>query len=158
MFLRFRLMRLFEAGIYTKITEEEYQKLYQKQVGTTDNKMVSEGGAKEVEENENRLKPMSIKTLQGAFYILIIGYIISGTNTLSFLSCLFRNVIKILFHTVFTFLVECYYNGKQKRIKGKLLDKWNFIPKIANWIAYVISPTSQHVEPYFRGGIRRNIY
>ncbi|XP_065226261.1 ionotropic receptor 40a [Planococcus citri] len=73
------LMRLFEGGIYSKITEEEYQKLRQKQAGATDNKIVSEG-ANGIEENENRLKAMSMKTLQGAFYILIIGYILSALN------------------------------------------------------------------------------
>lgn len=71
-------MRLFEGGIYSKITEEEYQKLRQKQAGSiTDNKIVSEG-ANEIGGSESRLNAMSMKTLQGAFYILIIGYILSG--------------------------------------------------------------------------------
>lgn len=70
-------MRLFEAGIYSKLTEDEYLKLRQNQDGSLDNRMVSEG-ANEVEGMQTHLKAMSMKTLQGAFYVLIIGYLFSG--------------------------------------------------------------------------------
>lgn len=70
-------MRLFEGGIYSKITEEEYEKLRQNQAGNTDSKTVSEG-TNDIEGNHTYLKAMSMKTLQGAFYILIIGYLLSG--------------------------------------------------------------------------------
>ena len=72
-------MRLFEGGIYAKITDDEYQKLRWKQAVTTvsDTKIVSEG-TNDVEENDTHLRAMSMKTLQGAFYVLIIGYLSSG--------------------------------------------------------------------------------
>lgn len=70
-------MKLFEGGIYSKITEEEYQKLRQKQIGTVEKAtVVSEGAVKAGE--DKHLMAMSMKTLQGAFYILIIGYILAS--------------------------------------------------------------------------------
>lgn len=83
-------MRLFEGGIYSKMTEDEYHKLRQNQDGTTENRIVSEGTGNTIDsgENQSQLKAMSMKTLQGAFYILIIGYLISGTYTRVF--CLLK--------------------------------------------------------------------
>lgn len=74
-------MRLFEGGIYSKITEEEYQKLRQNQAGVLgpESKTVSEG-TNDNEENDTHLKAMSMKTLQGAFYVLIIGHLLSGNS------------------------------------------------------------------------------
>lgn len=80
----YRLMRLFEAGILTKITEEEYEKLGKKkrkearksqqdQVLTTE---VAEGNEKLEEADE--LLPMSMKALQGGFFILIVGHSMAG--------------------------------------------------------------------------------
>lgn len=73
-----RLLRLFEAGIYSKLTEDEYLNLRQNRDGSPDNRMVSEGANNEVDGMQMHLKAMSMKTLQGAFYVLIIGYIFSG--------------------------------------------------------------------------------
>lgn len=143
-------MRLFEGGIYSKITEEEYQKLRQRQAGSTDNKMVSEG-ANEVEENESRLKAMSMKTLQGAFYILIIGHITSGENNKDrqLTNAYFKNSLTLVgkHFVVLVFLIEIHNDMKQRRVRKKLISKWNFIPKIANWISYVISSSNQ--KTYF---------
>ncbi len=72
-------MRLFEGGIYSKMTEDEYQKLRQNQDGNTENRIVSEG-ANDQEEGHAHLKATSMKTLQGAFYVLIIGYILSSKS------------------------------------------------------------------------------
>ncbi|KAK7590098.1 hypothetical protein V9T40_001711 [Parthenolecanium corni] len=72
------LLRLFEAGIYSKLTEDEYLNLRQNRDGSPDNRMVSEGANNEVDGMQMHLKAMSMKTLQGAFYVLIIGYIFSG--------------------------------------------------------------------------------
>lgn len=78
-------MRLFEAGTLTKITEEEYEKLGEKKrkearKSQNENQelttSVAEGNEK-IEEDDN-LRPMSIKALQGGFFILIVGYCISG--------------------------------------------------------------------------------
>lgn len=102
-------MQLFEAGILTKMTEEEYEKLGKKQRLESDqnseieqNEKVdsiekannnpsestpSVGTAKTsvkqtaaVIEEERRSEPISLDMLQGAFYILIVGYIASGIS------------------------------------------------------------------------------
>lgn len=67
-------MQLFEAGILSKITEEEYQKLAEVTVA----EVVDVAEGKEQVESENKLKPMNMKALQGAFIVLIIGHCIAG--------------------------------------------------------------------------------
>ncbi|KAF6216930.1 hypothetical protein GE061_001281 [Apolygus lucorum] len=71
---------MFESGILSKITEDEYLKLRENQVpssGKTSKRKseateeVGEGEAPS--EDDKTLKPMSMKTLQGAFYVLIVG-------------------------------------------------------------------------------------
>ncbi|XP_014243481.1 ionotropic receptor 40a [Cimex lectularius] len=76
------LMRLFEAGVLTKITEDEYQKLKEKQPSKAPKKQTEVGEGKVQKENDTRLKAMSMKTLQGAFYVLIVGYIMAGAALL----------------------------------------------------------------------------
>ncbi|XP_046658718.1 ionotropic receptor 40a-like isoform X2 [Homalodisca vitripennis] len=79
------LMRLFEAGILTKITEEEYQNLGEKkwresrrtqQEKEELSTSVAEGDDKL--EEDDKLRPMSIKALQGGFFILMIGHCAAG--------------------------------------------------------------------------------
>lgn len=72
-------MQLFEAGILTKITEEEYQKLEEKK-RTQLEEVVDVAEGKEQVENESKLKPMSMKALQGAFIVLIIGNCLAGNR------------------------------------------------------------------------------
>ncbi|XP_050528960.1 ionotropic receptor 40a-like isoform X3 [Daktulosphaira vitifoliae] len=78
------LMRLFESGILSKITEEEYQKLNDKLMSTTAKEIavepVLEGSAADIlEKDDDRHKiAMSMKTLQGAFYLLAIGSVLAG--------------------------------------------------------------------------------
>lgn len=81
----YRLMRLFEAGILTKITEEEYQKLGEnkrvearksQQAKEEASSSVAEGNEKQ--EEDDKLRPMSIKALQGGFFVLIIGHCTAG--------------------------------------------------------------------------------
>lgn len=77
----FRLTRLFEAGILTKITEDEYQKLGEVKRRTQQavedvTSSVAEGDEKK-EEND-KLQPMSIKALQGGFFVLILGHCTAG--------------------------------------------------------------------------------
>lgn len=87
-----RLMRLFEGGVLSKITEEEYQKLNDKLMGSEKyDKMsvvvepVLEGSEPRQEEDDKQLTiAMSMKTLQGAFYVLAIGSIFAGIYVLKF--------------------------------------------------------------------------
>lgn len=85
-----RLMRLFEGGILSKITEEEYQKLNDKLMGSEKDDATSvavepvlEGPEPRQDDDEKQLTiAMSMKTLQGAFYVLAIGSLMAGTCTL----------------------------------------------------------------------------
>nr|CAI5830600.1 unnamed protein product [Callosobruchus analis] len=89
------LMAIFEGGIITKMTEDEYKKLGKEKemssegadVFTPDKKKDSRKQIKVAEDSE-KLKPISLKMLQGAFYLLCIGNAISGIVL----------VIEILFH------------------------------------------------------------
>lgn len=80
-------MGIFEAGILTKMTENEYEKLgKQQQVDITSetDKAVVPGAKKETRraakatEDSEKLRPISLKMLQGAFYLLFIGHAVSG--------------------------------------------------------------------------------
>lgn len=80
-------MEIFEAGILTKMTENEYEKLgKQQQVDITSetDKAVVPGAKKETRraakatEDSEKLRPISLKMLQGAFYLLLIGHAASG--------------------------------------------------------------------------------
>jgi hypothetical protein len=83
-------MRLFEGGILSKITEEEYQKLNDKLMGSEKFDAASvviepvlEGSEPQQEDDDKQLTiAMSMKTLQGAFYVLAIGSILAGTQLL----------------------------------------------------------------------------
>jgi len=83
---RNRLMRLFEGGILSKITEEEYQKLNDNLMGSKKHdavviEPVLEGADPRQEDDDKQLTiAMSMKTLQGAFYVLAIGSILAGTT------------------------------------------------------------------------------
>lgn len=123
-------MRLFEGGILDKITNDEYEKMFQKQTAAVnaiqvddlgdDNKSDSDGddergiatisdneesnkidgkGKKELSEKE--LKALSLQMLQGAFYLLVLGYL---------MACL-------------AFIVEigCHHMGKSLQIKCRSL-------------------------------------
>ncbi|XP_056633936.1 ionotropic receptor 40a [Diorhabda sublineata] len=80
------LMTIFEAGIITKMTENEYEKLGKgKDISSSE---IAENVAKDTnkdlkrqikaEEENERLKPISLKMLQGAFYLLCFGNVFSG--------------------------------------------------------------------------------
>lgn len=82
----FRLLAIFEAGIITKMTENEYEKLgkqkvmsdveiHENDVPTT--KTETKRAAKVNEDNE-KLKPIRLKMVQGTFYILFIGNVFSA--------------------------------------------------------------------------------
>lgn len=68
---------MFEGGILSKITEDEYQKLGEVQRTKTDQivqKLTQDIGEGKLQlEDDEKLKPMSMKTLQGAFYVHLVG-------------------------------------------------------------------------------------
>ncbi|KAK9877493.1 hypothetical protein WA026_018604 [Henosepilachna vigintioctopunctata] len=79
------LMAIFEAGILTKMTQNEYEKLGKQKQATSEGKTElapnnqpdNQRNLKSSETNE-KLQPISLKMVQGAFYILVIGYIFSA--------------------------------------------------------------------------------
>uniref|UniRef100_A0A8D8YFP2 Glutamate receptor 1 n=3 Tax=Cacopsylla melanoneura TaxID=428564 RepID=A0A8D8YFP2_9HEMI len=97
------LLRLFEAGIIDKITDDEYRDLVnQVQISSTSLSTASSADSAAIdnaaadvsssteddndgesvsktsdETDEKKMKPLSMKPLQGCFYILLIGYILS---------------------------------------------------------------------------------
>lgn len=78
-------MQLFEAGILTKITLEEYEKLRDSGVevpSTARSTGTNEDKVSKLNSNESvrKLEPINMRMLQGAFYVLVFGYIISGNN------------------------------------------------------------------------------
>lgn len=96
-------MRLFESGILSKITEEEYQKLNDKLMGSEKDDVTSvavevlEGSEPRQDDDEKQLTiAMSMKSLQGAFYVLAIGSILAGVyimfyNYANFFALISRN-------------------------------------------------------------------
>ncbi|XP_065342494.1 ionotropic receptor 40a [Cloeon dipterum] len=75
------LMSLFEAGILDRMTAIEYSRL-----GTSQNE--GKERVDSVEQNELEVmqaKPMSLKMLQGAFFVLFSGYLLGGIFILFFL-------------------------------------------------------------------------
>ncbi|KAL1130209.1 hypothetical protein AAG570_013147 [Ranatra chinensis] len=73
------IVALFEAGILSKISEEEYYILGQNLKNTDQEKLAA---PPVVNTNNSTLQPINMKTLQGAFFILLIGLAIAG-NTLT---------------------------------------------------------------------------
>ncbi|XP_074037326.1 ionotropic receptor 40a isoform X2 [Leptinotarsa decemlineata] len=83
------LMAIFEAGILTKMTENEYEKLgKQKELSSetveNEQKKTSTETRRQTKANEesDKLKPISLKMLQGSFYILCFGNAFSGAELL----------------------------------------------------------------------------
>ncbi|KAF7267630.1 hypothetical protein GWI33_019122 [Rhynchophorus ferrugineus] len=77
------LMAIFEAGIITKMTEDEYRKLdMQKQepIAAEHGNLPDNEKSKMVRtiEDSDKSTPINLKMLQGAFYLLIVGNCLSG--------------------------------------------------------------------------------
>ncbi|XP_059621792.1 ionotropic receptor 40a-like [Phlebotomus argentipes] len=75
------IIHLFEGGILDRMTNEEYENLFDSKKLTTPNEEIdktTQKSTKDVPQEERILKPVSLKLLQGAFYTLLIGYILSG--------------------------------------------------------------------------------
>lgn len=78
-------MAIFEAGIITKMTENEYEQLGKKKESNSETEKDLIPGVKKenrrvakVSEDNEKLQPISLKMLQGTFYLLCIGNIFSG--------------------------------------------------------------------------------
>lgn len=78
-------MAIFEAGIITKMTENEYEKLgKQKKISSLaandiiGNSPKDNRRATKADENNDKLQPISLNMLQGTFYLLGIGNLCSG--------------------------------------------------------------------------------
>ncbi|KAK5647663.1 hypothetical protein RI129_002555 [Pyrocoelia pectoralis] len=73
------LMAIFEAGILTKMTESEYENLGKRQKSDVSSGIESDSQKKPNNENDpldekdEKLQPINIKMLQGAFYLLFMG-------------------------------------------------------------------------------------
>lgn len=88
------LMGIFESGILTKMTEDEYENLGKQQVASAESAPPPPPGPpgsspseeedddqqlnKKQDDGSQRLQPLNIRMLQGAFYLLGIGHLISG--------------------------------------------------------------------------------
>ncbi|XP_062561780.1 ionotropic receptor 40a [Armigeres subalbatus] len=80
------IMRLFEAGIIEKITIAEYERMFGSQVGQfvdeSEQTMKPEstgtegGKAKKAAESNEKLQPMNLRMLQGAFLALACGHLL----------------------------------------------------------------------------------
>nr|AVH87314.1 ionotropic receptor 26 [Holotrichia parallela] len=89
------LMAIFEAGILTKMTEDEYEKLGKQQLienqevqaNLVVNSKKHYGRAVQATENKTKLKAISIKMLQGVFYLLFIGYCLAGISLMMEILC-----------------------------------------------------------------------
>lgn len=82
-------MAIFEAGIITKMNENEYEKLgKQKELSSQAAESVGAEAKKDNirqgkgKESNDKLKPISLKMLQGAFYLLLVGNLFSGITHL----------------------------------------------------------------------------
>ncbi|KAK4885196.1 hypothetical protein RN001_001467 [Aquatica leii] len=82
------LISIFEAGILTKMTENEYEKLEKRSrneinAKNTDlTKTEKEFNKENYLDDSKKLQPISIKMLQGAFYLLFIGCTFSALTLL----------------------------------------------------------------------------
>lgn len=81
-------MAIFEAGILTKMTENEYEESEKFESDAYDDlngkiKQQQPSKVKKAEKDNEKLEPINIKMLQGAFYLLLIGYFFSGNSPIS---------------------------------------------------------------------------
>uniref|UniRef100_A0A182LT48 Uncharacterized protein n=1 Tax=Anopheles culicifacies TaxID=139723 RepID=A0A182LT48_9DIPT len=86
------IMRLFEAGIVEKITIAEYEQMFGRQKGSvshseetvrsaksTNSECDTDGtGSKRKTDSNDKLQPMNLRMLQGAFLVLACGHIMGG--------------------------------------------------------------------------------
>lgn len=113
----FRLMAIFEAGIITKMTQNEYEKLRKQKLAFSskpDNVRIQRSQkenkrSSKTNKANDKLQPVTFKMVQGAFYILAIGSIISGKY---FNLC--RNYLRFTI-SGFMLLGEKLFDNKKKQ-------------------------------------------
>lgn len=86
-------MRLFEAGIVEKITIAEYEQMFGRQKGgvshaeetvrtvkSTNSECDTDGtgSGKRKTDSNDKLQPMNLRMLQGAFLVLACGHLLGG--------------------------------------------------------------------------------
>jgi hypothetical protein len=96
-------MKLFEGGILDKITNDEYEKMFQtsresvdeknneKVTGQQEGKVESDGrqsmNTKAKISSEKELTALNLRMLQGAFYLVMIGHILALFTLLLEIEC-----------------------------------------------------------------------
>jgi uncharacterized membrane protein len=91
-------MRLFEGGILDKITNDEYEKMFQTiQASDEDEeKLADELGGKDDTKSdsvkakvssEKELTALNMRMLQGAFYLLLLGFVFASLALLLEIEC-----------------------------------------------------------------------
>ncbi|XP_055587468.1 ionotropic receptor 40a [Uranotaenia lowii] len=111
------IMRLFEAGIIERITVAEYERMFGSQFGPDLDGMDLEGAkTKKSSESNEKLQPMNLRMLQGAFLALAFGH------SLGIFVLLLEN--KRLFVHVICCTGTFYRVGSLCRALRRLMDKF----------------------------------
>ncbi|XP_048523559.1 ionotropic receptor 40a-like [Dendroctonus ponderosae] len=121
-----RLMAIFEAGIITKMTENEYENLGKQQkiqvleVPEGDNPASDPETKRSIKSSEDdKLKPINLKMLQGVFYLLFIGNIFAGLVLLSEIS------------------LSKFYKNSKRRPKVQLAQHRKICKKVRHYLRCV---------------------
>ncbi|XP_068893877.1 ionotropic receptor 40a-like isoform X2 [Tenebrio molitor] len=130
------LMAIFEAGIITKMTENEYENLGRQKEVTSESENDLIGGNKKenrraakVSEDNEKLQPISLKMLQGTFYLLCMGNIFSGLIL----------VAEIL-----------VYKHRKKYIRKKRKNRCVYLKKVKNCIVSRVTHCANSIRRAYR--------
>uniref|UniRef100_A0AAG5CQS4 Ionotropic glutamate receptor C-terminal domain-containing protein n=1 Tax=Anopheles atroparvus TaxID=41427 RepID=A0AAG5CQS4_ANOAO len=118
------IMRLFEAGIIEKITIAEYERMFGRHNGgvshaeetvrsakSSNSECDAEGsGGKRKSDSNEKLQPMNLRMLQGAFLVLACGHSLGGNYNLPF-SCHFCRFFPNLLHANGAILILLIQKG-----------------------------------------------
>lgn len=115
-------MKLFEGGILDKITNDEYEKMFQSMPMHSVEEKASEGQEAKINgrqssntktkiSSEKELTALNLRMLQGAFYLVLIGHVLATITLLIEIQCkqapknfiknLKRNIIATFYHIAF---------------------------------------------------------
>jgi hypothetical protein len=132
-------MAIFEAGIITKMTENEYENLGRQKEVTSESENDLIGGNKKenrraakVSEDNEKLQPISLKMLQGTFYLLCMGNIFSGLIL----------VAEIL-----------VYKHRKKYIRKKRKNRCVYLKKVKNCIVSRVTRCANSIRRAYRGAM-----
>lgn len=73
-----RLIRLFESGVLDRMTNEEYDKMFQISKKSFAESQKSTKDAPQTTAEEVILKKLNLRTLKGAFIVLLLGFALSS--------------------------------------------------------------------------------